>query len=223
MKFHFWTEERVAGGMLVGSLLILVAAAVIMLLSGAIAGFGPAIQRSPEVAPYVDTFRLLILLFIIGWVVQLLGLGLLSRLLSRAGAEQLALLAFLLILLAVIAAVVHFSFRMIVELWAGQEAARLGNLPTLYEPLRLWTSSINRLGYRLHAVAMIGIGWAILRTRLLARSLGWATIAWSGLVLLGALVGIGLPAMPFLMPSAVGLALLIAPSSRSSPRQGVET
>jgi hypothetical protein len=204
------TEQRAAGGLLLGSLLILVLAAILMVVSGAIAGFRPIIQGSlAAVAPYVATFRLLITLFIIGWIIQLLGLRMFTRLMAKAGEDQLALVAFSLILVAVVLAILYSSFRMSVELWATQQAARVGALPTLYEPLRSWSSDIFRFAYRMHFVAMLMLGWGILRSRLLSPTLGWATIGWSGLCLIGALLGMGVPALPFLMPAAIGVALLV--------------
>ncbi len=209
MNTSFLSDERVTGGLLVAPILIALIALAIMIVSGATAGFRTAIQGDLErLAPFADTLHSQILRFILIWIVHLLGIGLLARLLARAGAEQLAVLAFTLILVTVISAVVKFSFDMSVELWAAQEMARAGSLPTLYEPLSTWTSSIFRLGYVIHFVAMLGVGWAILRTGLLAPWVGWATIGWSGLWLIGALVGAGAPAVPLLMPAAIGIALL---------------
>ncbi|MDX1616630.1 MAG: hypothetical protein R3300_20145 [Candidatus Promineifilaceae bacterium] len=210
MNTSFLSDERVAGGLLVAPILIALIALVIMIISGAAAGFRPATQGDLErVAPYAGTFDLLILLFVISWIVHLLGIGLLARLLARAGAEQLAILASTLILVTVFSAILKFSFDMTVELWATQEAAQSGSLPVLYEPLSTWTSRVFRLGYVIHFVAVIGIGWAILRSGLLSASLGWATIGWSSLWLVGALVGAGAPAVPLLMPAAIGVALLL--------------
>jgi hypothetical protein len=209
MNQEFWTDERVAGSLLVTSLLILVLALIIMIASGAMPGFSAMLQGSlAQVAPYAATFRLLILLFVIGWIVQLLGLGLLTRLLLRAGGEQLAILAFTLILVAAIISILYSTFRMSVELWAAQEAARIGTLPAFYEPLRAWISDFFRVASRMYHLAVAGYGLGILRTGLLVSWVGWAAIGWSLLWLLGGLVGVGAPAIPLIMPVIIGIALV---------------
>lgn len=160
-------------------------------------------------APYTATFRPLSLFFILGWIVHLLGIALFSRLLARAGGEQLAILAFTLIILATTLAILYSAFRMSVELWAAQEAARTGSLPAFYAPLKEWVSNSFRVASRVHFVAVAGVGWGILRTALLAPWMGQVTIGWSLLWLLVGLGGGVPPAMPLLMPAVIGVALLV--------------
>lgn len=210
MNQAFWTDRRIAGSLLVASLLILLLALVILIASGAAAAFPDIVQgRLAQVAPYVATFRLLILVFITSWIVQLLGLSLFTRLLMRAGAEQLAILAFALILIATIMAILYSAFRMSVELWVAQEAARIGSTPEVFEPLKDWTGSFFGVAERAYFLATAGFGLGILRTGLLARWVGWAAIGWSLLWLLGGLRGGVPPATPLIMPAVIGIALLL--------------
>lgn len=209
MNQEFWTDRRVAGGLLVASLLILLLALIILIASGAMPGFSAMLTGSlAQAAPYVPTFRLLILLFLVSWIVQLLGMGLFTRLLARAGGEQLAILVFTLVLVATILAVLYTSFRMSVELWVAQEAARGASIPEFYGPMREWVSSAFRVASRAHFVAMAGIGRGILRTKLLASWVGWAAIGWSLLLLLAGLGGGVPPATPLILPAVIGVALL---------------
>jgi len=202
-------DPRAAGGLLVSSLLILIIALVILIASGALPAFYAILQGSlAQVAPYAPLFRLLILLFVVGWIVQLLGFALLTRLLVRTGDEQLAVLAFSLLLVAVIMAVLYSTFRMSVELWAAQEAARTGSIPQVLEPLKAWASSFFRVAYYAYLVAEVGFGWGILRTKILAPWVGWINIGWGVLWLAAHLVGIGVPAIPLIMPAVIGVALL---------------
>jgi hypothetical protein len=53
------------------------------------------------------------------------------------------------------------------------------------------------------------IGWGSLRSGLLAPALGWIAIGWSFLCLAGLPFGVGAPAVPFIMPAVLGLALLL--------------
>lgn len=209
MNQTFWTDRRVAGSLLVTSLPILLLAMLILITSGAMPAFFAMLRGSlAQVAPYAAIFRLLILLFLIAWIVQLLGLGLLTRLLLRAGGEQLAIMALILILVATIMVTVDSTFRMNVELWAAQEAARIGSVPAVYVHLRAWTSNLFGVAERLHFLAVAGIGLGSLRTSLLARWVGWAATGWSLLWLLSGLGG-GLPdALPLVMPVVIGVVLL---------------
>lgn len=209
MNEGFWTAERITGSLLVASLLIRLLALVIMIASGAMPASSAMIRGSlAAAAPHAATLRLLILLFAVSWIVQLLGLGLLTRLLFRAGDEQLAILAFTLVLVATLLAVLYTTFRMSVELWAAEEAARTGSVPELFGPLQAWTNSFFRVAYIAHLLAVAGFGWGILRSGLLAPSLGWVAIGWSVLWFAGLLFGVGAPAIPLIMPAVIGVALL---------------
>jgi hypothetical protein len=201
-------NPRAAGGLLVASLLILVAALIALVASGSLPAFSASLQGSlEELAPHADTFRWLNLLWMVGWIVQLLGFGLLTRLLLRAGDESLAIVSFLGILLAAILGIIHGTFHMSFELWAAQEAARTGNLPDFYEPLEAWISSAFRIAYLGHLIAVAGFGWGILRTGLSTPWVGRAAIGWSFLWVVGYLVGAGAPGILFLMPAVIGAGL----------------
>lgn len=126
----------------------------------------------------------------------------------RAGGEQLAILAFTLILVATILAILYSTSRMSIELWAAGQAARIGSLPEFFEPLKAWTGSFFGVAERVYFLATAGFGLGILRTGLLARWVGWAAIGWSLLWLLGGLLGGVPPATPLIMPVVIGFALL---------------
>lgn len=224
MDLAFWTERRVAGGVLASGLLLLLIALVVMFASGAAAHFGEMISGPlAQRAPYVDTFRPLILMFAVGWLVQLVGLGLLARLLARGGAGQLAVLALAVVSFASLVGFMYSTFRMDVEMWVAQEAARSGAVPAFYEPISNWIHDSFRVAYRAHFIAMVGFGMAILRSGLLSSSMGWATIGWSGLWFVSALLGSGAPALPFFMPAAIGVALLAQPPAATGGADPIRT
>jgi hypothetical protein len=207
---------RIAGILLISSFLIPFLALVILITSGAFSAFSAAIQDSlAEMAPYANTFRLLNTLWTAGWIVQLLGFGLLSRLLLGAGDESMAIPAFFALLVAVILGVLHGTFHMSVETWAAEEAAFPGTIPEIYEPLEIWISNAFRVGYIVHLAATAGFGWSILRTRLLPSWAGWFSLGWGVLWFAGILVGVGLPAVLFIMPALIGAALLIKSGEKS--------
>jgi hypothetical protein len=210
MSLAFWTDERVAGSLLAGSLPIIALALIILIASGALPVSSAYLQGDfAKAAPYTATFRLLFLLSALGWIVQTLGFGLFARLLLRAGHGQLAVLAFTLALVAATFVVLWATFRMSVELWAAGEAARIGSMPAIFEPLQAWTNSFFGVAERAHFLATAGFGWGTVRTGLLAPGLGWSVIGWSLLMLLAGLGGGLPPATPIIMPAVMGIALLL--------------
>jgi hypothetical protein len=209
-------SARIAGILLVSSFLILLLALVILIASGALPGFSAALQDSlAEMAPYASTFRRLNLLWTVGWILQLLGFSLLTRLLVRAGEEQLAILSFIAIFVAALLGVLHGTFHMSVETWAAEEAARTGSIPEIYEPMEVWIGGSFRIAYWLQLAGVAGFGWGILRAGLLAPWVGWAAIGWSMLWIAGYLVGIGAPGILFIMPAVIGAVLLLKPGEKS--------
>jgi len=201
--------NRIAGILLVSSFLVPLLALVILVISGAFPSFSAGLQGSlAEKAPFGDTFRLLNLLWTVGWILQVMGFGMLTRLLLDRGDVSLAIPAFIAMLIAAILGVLHGTFHMSVETWAAQETARTGSIPQVYEPLSAWVGVSFRIAYILHLLAVIIYGWAILRTELLAHWVGWLSIGWSMLWILGYLVGAGVPGILFIVPAVLGAALL---------------
>jgi len=210
------TPARITGILLVSSFLILLLALIILIASGALPGFSANLQGSlGEMAPYASTFRRLDLLWTVGWILQMLGFGLLAHLLLSAGEEQLGILSFIAIFVAALLGVLHGTFHMSVETWAAEEAARTGSIPEIYEPLDLWIGGSFRIAYWLQLVGVAGFGWGILRTRLLASWVGFAAIGWSILWIAGYLVSVGAPGILFIMPAVIGTVLLLKPGEKS--------
>ncbi|MEJ2262946.1 MAG: hypothetical protein P8X95_05845 [Anaerolineales bacterium] len=207
------SPARIAGILLVSSFLILLLALFILIASGAFSAFSAGLQGSlAEKTPYAAIFRRLNLFWTVGWIVQLLGFGLLTRLLLRAGDESRALLAFIAVLVAAIIGVLHGTFHMSVETWAAQEAARAGTAPEVYEPLRIWIGHTFRIAYVLHLLGTAGFGWSLLQTSLLPPWLGRVMTGWSIFWLAGYPVGVGMPAILFIMPAIIGAALVMETS-----------
>jgi hypothetical protein len=208
--------RRTAGVLLAGSLFVLLLALIILVASGAISAFSAGLQGSlADKAPYDGLFRLLNLLWTTGWILQLMGFGLLTRLLIRTGDESLAMPAFIAIFVAGIIGVLHGSFHMSVETWASLEAARTGFVPEVYEPMRIWISTAFRIAYVLALLGTVGFGYSLLRTRLLALWIGRAAVVWGIFWLVCYVVGAGLPATLFIMPAVIGITLLIDSSEKA--------
>lgn len=201
--------SRIAGILLVSSFLVLLIALVILIVSGALPAFSAGLQGSlVEMAPYADTFGLLNLFWTAGWVFQLMGFGMLTWLLMRAGDAPLTIPAFIAILIAAILGILHGTFHMSVETWASLEAARTGHVPEAYEALRLWIGSAFRIAYVLHLLGTVGFGLSFLHAGILRKWVGQLAIGWGTLWAVVYLIGAGVPAILFIMPAVVGVALL---------------
>jgi hypothetical protein len=150
----------------------------------------------------------LIGMFVVAWIVQLIGVGLLCRLVMKAGQEQLAIVAFLLMLVAAGTAIFAYTFHMTVVLLVAAQIARGVTLPAIYEPLMEWTRSAFGLGYYLYLLGVIGVGWGGLRRGVLSGGMGWAAVGLGSATLLGRLVDVGAPAVPLLAPIVMGLDLV---------------
>jgi hypothetical protein len=208
--------SRITGILLVSSFVVPLLALVILITSGAFPAFSAGLQGSlTEKAPYAATFRLLNLFWMAGWILQLMGFGMLIWLLLHAGDAPLTIPAFIAVLIAAILGVLHGTYHMSVETWASQEAVRTGSIPEVYEPLRIWIGSAFRIAYVLHLLGTVGFGWSLLRSGILAPWAGWITVGWGILWLAVYLVGAGLPGILFITPAVIGVALLIDSSEKS--------
>ena len=206
----------IAGLLLVSSFLILLLALIILIASGGLPGFSASLQGSlAKMAPYTSIFRRLELLWIVGWILQLMGFAMLTRLLLHTEEENLAIPAFIVGLIAAMLGVLHGTFHMSVETWAAEEAVRTGNIPDIYQPLEIWIGSTFRIAYWLQLAAVAGFGWGILLSKLLTPWVGWAAIGWSVLWLVGGMAGVGAPGLLFIMPAVIGAALLMKSREKS--------
>lgn len=212
MNEGLWSTEKAAGAVLTASTLILVAALVLLVARRALPTVFALLEGSlEEVAQHVSTFRSVNLMYGAGWILQLLGFGMLTIRLREVGDGTISSLALILLGFAAVLGALEATFHMSVTTWAAQEAARTSNVPSFYEPLRHWVNDSIQLIYAaLGLLALAGYGWALIRSELVPLWIGWASIGW-GLVWTVVLVmtGATIPAVLFIMPPAIGIALLI--------------
>lgn len=142
-------------------------------------------------------------------LLQLAGFGILTVMLRDAGEGILSTLSFGILILASAAAVIRPTFEGTVTVWAAQEWATTGAVPDLYQPLWDWVGSVFAIAYVSLLVAMAGFGWGILRADLLAPWVGWVSIGWSVVWIVGYVFSFGLPAIIILYPLIYGIGLLL--------------
>ena len=211
MNQEFWALPRIAGGLLVASILVLLAGLVMIYLQGNISGLGTGFQGVAGKGAAASALVTLYRFSIPAVLLQLLGFGLLTILLREAGDRAIASPAFSLLIFSWAVATVEGSFQSSVTVWAAQEYARTGAVPELFEPLRRWVNDpIQRTYMIAYLVSMAGYGWAILRTQFLTPWVGWFSIGWSLTWTLLYLGPVGAPVVAVLFPLVFGGALLFA-------------
>lgn len=200
---------RVSGGLLVSSLAILVVAFAIVILTGALPAFSAGLRGSlAESASHAPTFRSVNLLYAVGWILQLLGFVLLTQVLVLSGRTTLVTLALAATTLATILAVLEATFHIGMTTWAAQEARSTGAVPVIYTAARGWVSAMKLLYLALGLSAQVAYGMALLKTELVPAWVGRTAVGWGLAWLLLLLVGVGAPALLFIVPPVIGAALL---------------
>ncbi|MFQ5923557.1 MAG: hypothetical protein ACE5M4_12010, partial [Anaerolineales bacterium] len=203
MNEGLWSTERIAGAALTVSTLILVAAFALLVARRALPAVFALLEGSlEEVAQHVSTFRSVNLMYGAGWILQLLGFGMLTIRLREIGDGTISSLALILLGFAAMLGALEATFHMSVTTWAAQEAARTSNVPSFYEPLRHWVNvSIQQIYTVLGLLALAGYGWALIQTELVPLWVGWASMGWGLVWIVALLMTRGtIPAVLFIMP-----------------------
>jgi hypothetical protein len=210
----FWTEPHFTGiTLILGTLLVLGGAS----LSGTIRDeqgsfiFGlPPREWLRLVFAHPHLWQWGTILFISGVVVTILGLAMLTTLLSDAGDRAFSPLGLIAFLFGAVLWVISLAFRLSIDPWAAQEAAKTAAIPEFYVPLTRWAGVLFVIYTVLAFSALAAYGGAVLSTPVLPHWVGWLALVY-GLAGLG-LVGVSGDAPPFLhhlMPLLIGILLLL--------------
>jgi hypothetical protein len=143
-------------------------------------------------------------------LLQLAGFGILAVMLRDAGEGVLSTVSFGILIFASAVMVIRPTFEGTITVWAAQEWATTGAIPDLYQPLLDWVHGVFAIAYVSLLVAMLGFGWGALRAELLAPWVGWVSIGWSAIWIVGYVFGVGLPAIIIVFPLIYGIGLLLA-------------
>ena len=215
---NFWNTQTISGSLLVLGIVITGAGFIVLLVQGKIEGLEAAFKGVEGIGEAASAFRTLEAFTRPGYVLLLLGFGMLTVRLSEEGDHTISILALNLFVVFLVVSVLEGTFHSEVTAWAGQEWARTGTVPEFFEPLRQWVNGPIQLVYMSFGfTSMAAYGWAILRTGVLQRWLGWVTVGWSLAWLIVILVTQDtLPAVVFVPMLLIGVALLV-------PRQDLGT
>lgn len=212
MNVEFWSLTRIAGALMLLSVMVLATGFVVLGIQGTLAGLESAFRGVERAGRAASAHRTLEPFARLGVAVFLLGAGAFSAHLMEAGNRVLPLLAFGLLLVSVVLMAIEGSFHSRVTVWAGEQWAETGTVPPLYEPLRHWVNHSIQLAYLTFGFIAMGLyGWAILSTGVLPSWVGWATVGWNAVLLIPISLNVfGLPVLLFVTPILVGVMLLAA-------------
>ena len=210
MNTEFFTTSRIAGILLLMSLLLILGAVGLIAAQGRLAGMAAAFRGVGPQTGDASGLRTIARFAIPYTIVQLAGFALFTLLLYQVGDRGPAVVALVLVVFSMAFAAVEGSFHASVTVWAAEEAARTGAAPEFYEPLRRWANGDVQLVYMsTFLFAMLLFSWSALRTGLLAPWIGWAALAWSLLSFPLYFLIFGAPLIVIVTPLLFGIGLLL--------------
>lgn len=209
MNTNFFTTARIAGILLLLSLLILLGAAGFIAAQGRLEGMAAAFRGVDFATRDASGLRTIARAAIPYTMAQLAGFALLTLLLLKAGDRGTAAVALSLFVVSTILNTIEASFHASVTVWAAGEATRAGPAPEFFEPLRRWLNydlQLINMSFQLTALLLFSV--SVLRARLLPSWIGWAALAWSLLSFPLYFSITGAPAIVILTPLLIGAGLL---------------
>lgn len=204
------TEMRIGGVVFLAAVSVLVGGFALIAVRGQIRGVTASFMGVEGIGRDAAALATLMKALALFGILQLVGFGVLTAVLTEAGERTLALVSFGLWVFASAAAAIRAVFDGTVTVWAGERWAETDTVPDIYEPLStfaqntfLWSAEIPWL------IAAAGFGWAVIRSGVLPSWVGYVAIGWSVLWLLFPIVfRSDLPAALALFPILFGIAML---------------
>lgn len=209
MNTGFFTTARVAGLLMLLSIVIILGAVGLIAMQGRLGGMAAAFRGVGPDSGDVSGLRT-IARFAVPYTMALLAGFTLFTLQLQAGDRRPAVVALVLLVIWSVLAAVEGSFHASVTTWAAEEAARTGATPPFFEPLRHWLNSeLQLVNMSFALTAMLLFSWSALRTVLLPAWLGWIALAWSLVSFPLYYLVLGAPLIVIVTPLILGLGLLV--------------
>lgn len=202
----FFTTPRIAGILLLLSVLIVLGTAGTIAAQGRLQGMEAAFRGMSFATGDASGLRTIGRAMIPSMMAQLAGFALLTLLLLKAGDHGAAAVALTLLVCSVMLSAIEVSFHAGVTVWA---AARAGAAPEFYEPLRRWLNyDVQLMHISFLLTALLLFSWSALRARVLPTWLGWAAVAWSLVAFYLYFSVTGAPAVYIPTPLLLGIGLV---------------
>lgn len=206
MIANFFTTSRIAGILLLLSLLLLLIGLGFVATQGKLEGMAVAFRGVGPPFRDASGLRIMAGFALPAFMALLAGFTLLTMLLHQAGDHGLALIALVLLVCSVAVAAISGSFHASVTVWA----APYRSAPEFYEPLRRWMNNEVQIAYVSFLLTSIALfSWSTLRTKLLPIWIGWTALVLSLLSFWHYFFVLGAPAVIFVPPVMFGVGLLL--------------
>jgi hypothetical protein len=207
MVTKFFTTSRIAGILLLLSVLVLLVGLGFIVIHGKLAGMGAAFRGvGPPIRDASGT-RIMAGFALSSLMALVAGFTLFEMLLHQAGDRGFALVAMVFLVFGAALAAIETSFHASVTVWA---VLYWKSVPELYEQLRRWVNGSLQITYMSFLLtSMLLFSWSTLRTGLLPAWIGWAALALSLLSFWHYFLVLGAPAVIFVTPLLFGVGLLL--------------
>lgn len=201
----FWTGPRIAGALIIGSMVLLLAISIPFYVRGDVRAVEAQFRPVEVAAGNVPVLRVAsagsgawVSSILIGFVV--LALELIER-----GNTVFPVLSVVLFVVFTVAWIMESAFHTGVTVWAVQKLEAHEPVPELFHQLKSWLNvyvqwMVNPLAF----LSFIAFGIAFLQTELLPDWASWGVIVWSGIWFF-----IPFPLALFPVPIFIGIMLLI--------------
>ncbi len=206
----FFTTTRMAGLLMILSILIIVGAVGLIAiqgrLGGMVAGFG---GLTPEIGD-ASGLRTIGRAGLLYTMAQLAGFTLLTLVLVREGDRGAAVVGLVFLVVWSILGAVEGSFQASVTVWAAEQTARTGTPPEFFEPLRRWLNSeLQLVNMSFGLLAMLLFSISVLNIGLLPPWISWTALIWSILSFPVYYLVLGAPLIILLTPLLLGAGLIM--------------
>ena len=210
MNTEFFSTTRIAGILLLLSPLLILVAVGLIAAQGKLGGMAAAFGGVGLEAGDASGLRIISRFAIPAQIAQLAGFALFSALLYQSGDRGLGLAGLALAVLSAAAAAVESTFQASVTVWAAEQAARTGDAPEFYEPLRRWANGdVQLVWMSAFLSAMLIFSLSALSTGVLSPWIAWAALAWSLLSFPLYFLVFGAPLIIIAFPLLFGMGLLL--------------
>ena len=205
MNTTFFSTSRIAGMLLLLSLLLLLVGLGLIVKQGKLTGMEAAF-RGVATINNASGLQTMARFALPALMTLLAGFTLVAMLLHQAGDRGLALVAMVFLVVGAVLAVVETSFHASVTVWV----APFKITPDFYEPLRRWVNGSLQITYMtFFLTSMLLFSLSALSTGLLQSWIGWAALALSLLSFWHYFFVLGAPAVIFVVPLLFGVGLLL--------------
>ena len=209
MSAEFFATNRMAGLLMLLSIVIMLGAVVVIAAQGKLGGMAAAFGGIGAGNGDVSGLRTIARFAAPYTMAQLAGFALFTLLLHQAGDRGLAVVGLVLLLFWSVLGAIEGSFQASVTVWAVEETARTGVIPPFFEPLRRWLNSeLQPINMSFGLIAMLLFSWSALRAGLLPTWIGWAALAWSLLSFPLYYFVLGAPLIILIAPLLFGIGLV---------------